>query len=101
MTKPFLTLAEAAEVLGKSQETVRLWAASGRIPAGKIERSWVFVTEDLIKHVRKTYRGKPWLSNESEETGISTSRTQPRRTGAYANRLRQLIENEPNSSMIN
>ncbi len=99
MTKPFLTLAEAAEVLGKSQETVRLWAASGRIPAGKIERSWVFVTEDLINHVRKTYReATPWQSKELEKSGTSTSRPQ---LAGYANRLKRLIAEEPNSSMIN
>lgn len=96
MTTPFLTLAEAAEVFGKSQETVRLWAASGRIPAGKIERSWVFVTEDLINHVRKTYREATCQSSESEKARPGTS-TSKRQLGDYANRLRQLTNEEPNS----
>jgi excisionase family DNA binding protein len=95
--KPFMTLTEAAEALGKSEETVRSWAASGKIPAGKIERCWVFVTEDLINHVRKTYKGQQWQSNESERPGTSTSRPQ---LGAYASRLKQLIESEPNNSTI-
>ena len=90
--KPFMTLAEAAELLDKSQETVRQWAAAGKIPAGKIERSWVFVTEDLIQHVRKTYERQQCQSNESEKPGTSISR---RRLEGYGIRLKQLIANEP------
>ncbi len=94
--KPFLTLAEASDMLGKSQETVRQWAAAGKIPAGKIDRSWVFVTEDLIEHVRKTYRGATCQSNASEKSGTSTSRHQ---LAGYGSRLKQLIAEGPNSSM--
>ena len=97
--KPFMTLAEAAEMLGKSQETVRQWAAAGKIPAGKIDRSWVIVTEDLINHVRKTYReATSCQSNESEKARPGTS-TSKRQLAGYASRLKQLTSEEHSSCM--
>ncbi len=96
--KPFMTLTEAADALGKSEETVRQWAAAGKIPARKIGRSWVIVTEDLIDHIRKGYEVQKCLLSESEKAvpGTSTSR---RRLAGYGNRLEQMISEEPSSSM--
>ena len=46
----------AAEMLKASPETIRELAATGRIPAVKIGRAWLFVIEDLIVWLREQSR---------------------------------------------
>jgi excisionase family DNA binding protein len=50
-----LDLKGAAVVLHLHPETVRELAQAGTIPAAKIGRAWVFVKEDLIEFIRRSY----------------------------------------------
>ncbi|HAU0967645.1 TPA: helix-turn-helix domain-containing protein [Legionella pneumophila] len=50
-----LNIQQAAEFLGAHKETVRRLAANKQIPGVKIGRSWVFLEQDLVMHIRKKY----------------------------------------------
>ena len=73
--KPTLTLQEAANLLGfKGVGRLRRKASEGQIPgAFKISNKWMFLTDELIQHVRtyndrkhsqteKTARNNQWQS---------------------------------------
>ncbi|MCX7116347.1 MAG: helix-turn-helix domain-containing protein [Legionellales bacterium] len=50
-----LNIMEAAQFLGAHKETVRRQAATGQLPAVKIGRSWIFIEQDLVMHIRNKY----------------------------------------------
>ena len=50
-----LDISQAADFLGAHKETVRRLAATGKIPGVKIGRSWVFIEQDLVIHIRNKY----------------------------------------------
>ncbi|QIN32722.1 helix-turn-helix domain-containing protein [Legionella longbeachae] len=50
-----LNIHQAAEFLGAHKETVRRLAANKQIPGVKIGRSWVFIEQDLVMHIRNKY----------------------------------------------
>lgn len=52
---PFITVDEAAELLGLNPETVRYLARNKRIPAGKLGRVWRFSRSDLESFLRDQY----------------------------------------------
>src|SRR3990167_3762018 len=47
----------AAQFLGTHKETLRRLAVSGQVPGVKIGRSWVFIEQDLVMHIRNKYSG--------------------------------------------
>jgi excisionase family DNA binding protein len=51
------TIDQAAKFLGAHKETVRRQAVSGQLPAVKIGRSWIFIEQDLVMHIRNKYSG--------------------------------------------
>ena len=50
-----LNLKQAAELLNIHRETLRQGAKAGEIPGAKIGKSWVFIKEDLLSHIRALY----------------------------------------------
>ncbi|MDP3559381.1 MAG: helix-turn-helix domain-containing protein [Legionellaceae bacterium] len=46
---------QAAEFLGAHKETVRRLVANGHLPGVKIGRSWLFIEQDLVIHIRNKY----------------------------------------------
>ena len=48
-------ITEAAEFLGAHKETVRRLVVIGKIPAAKVGRSWRFIEQDLVMHLRNKY----------------------------------------------
>ena len=46
---------QAAQFLGTHKETLRRLTVSGQIPGVKIGRSWVFIKQDLVMHIRNKY----------------------------------------------
>lgn len=51
----FLTVDQAAEMLGLNTETIRYLARNKRIPAGKLGRVWRFNKADMEEFLRKQY----------------------------------------------
>lgn len=84
--KPTLDSDEAARFLKIHIETLFRLARDGKIPAAKIGRSWVFVTADLIQHLRAKYRqqldkeGKPWGTSEKKVLPEEEFHRSPRTT---------------------
>ena len=66
-----MNITEAASFLGLHVETLRQRAAAGVIPGAKIGRSWRFVKQDLLDHLRKKYRGQSCCTSE-KTPGTST-----------------------------
>lgn len=64
-------LAEAAEFLRASEETVREKAAAGEIPGAKIGRAWVFIDADLAEYLRSQYGAK----REGKECRYTSAKT--------------------------
>lgn len=62
-----LTLAEATDFLGVSEETVRRWCEQGRLPALKKGRKWLVRLEDLNEFAGTYQR------NSGDGTGLSAS----------------------------
>lgn len=52
-----LSLVEAAKFLGIHKDTARNLAASHRLPGAKVGKSWRFLEDDLVAHVRSLYSG--------------------------------------------
>lgn len=51
-----LNLEEAAKLLRfESPECLRQKVKAGEIPGTKLGRSWIFIEEDLIEHIRRGY----------------------------------------------
>ena len=50
-----LDINQAAQFLGAHKETIRRMAAGGKLPGVKIGRSWVFLEQDLVMHIRNKY----------------------------------------------
>lgn len=50
-----LNIMEAAKFLGAHKETVRRQASIGQLSAVKIGRSWIFIEQDLVMHIRKKH----------------------------------------------
>ena len=85
-----LNLEQAAELLGAHKETVRRQAAIGQLPAVKIGRSWIFIEQDLVMHIRNKYssrdasqgdhyrRNKKWHSTKEMGSGGLISSTKER-----------------------
>ena len=59
-TKPVLLIAEAAEVLGVSQVTLRRWDASGRFPARRhpINGYRLYKRENVLMLLRQITAGR-------------------------------------------
>jgi excisionase family DNA binding protein len=53
MTKPTLNVTEAADILKVHAKTVEDLIRNGAIPAGKVGRSWVMMTEHVLAHAEK------------------------------------------------
>jgi excisionase family DNA binding protein len=49
---------QAAEFLGAHKETVRRMAVNKQIPGVKIGRSWLFIEQDLVMHIRNKYSSR-------------------------------------------
>lgn len=54
-----MSIEEASQYLGMSEETVRYLARSKRIPAGKIGRKWRLNKDDLDSFLREQYAETP------------------------------------------
>ncbi|MCX7116378.1 MAG: helix-turn-helix domain-containing protein [Legionellales bacterium] len=52
-----LDINQAAQFLGAHKETIRRLVAGGQLPGVKIGRSWVFLEQDLVMHIRNKYSG--------------------------------------------
>ena len=50
-----LDINQAAQFLGAHKETIRRMAATGKLPGVKVGRSWVFLEQDLVMHIRNKY----------------------------------------------
>ncbi|WP_347251567.1 helix-turn-helix domain-containing protein [Legionella sp.] len=82
-----LNLTEAARFLGAHKETIRRMAALGELPAVKIGRSWIFIEQDLVMHMRNKYSNRDasqgvdlrsldkWHSRKKMVSGGLTSHT--------------------------
>ena len=53
MTKPTLNVNEAADILHVHPKTVEDLIRDGALPAGKVGRSWVMMTKDVLAHAEK------------------------------------------------
>jgi len=49
-----LNVQEAADLLGVHIDTIKRWAASGRVPAYKAGRHWRFRRSELLEALRHT-----------------------------------------------
>ena len=73
--KPTLNAEEAARLLNIDISTLCERARAGKIPGAKEGRAWVFVTADLIQHIRTKYRQK--LDAEGNPWGVTKERAVP------------------------
>jgi excisionase family DNA binding protein len=53
MTKPTVNVTEAADILKVHAKTVEDLIRDGALPAGKVGRSWVMMTKDVLAHAEK------------------------------------------------
>jgi excisionase family DNA binding protein len=77
------SLQETAKLLHMHPETVRQLATSGRLPASKPGKRWVFLEDDILQYIRsrQTARatvtgGKLCRYDAAVTPGTSTSKTQ-------------------------
>lgn len=61
-----LTLEEAAELLKIHPVTLSVKAAAGEIPAAKIGKRWVFLSVDLVEHIRAKYKVRALQGDRKE-----------------------------------
>ena len=54
--KTWLSLANAAEYLNKSQITIRRWTKEGELPSYKLGREYSYTKEDLDEFIQKSRR---------------------------------------------
>lgn len=54
MTKPTVGVAEAASILKVHPKTVEDLIRDGDLSAGKVGRSWVMMTRDVVAYAEKT-----------------------------------------------
>lgn len=54
MSNPTVGVQEAAVLMKVHYKTVEDLIADGKLPAGKVGRSWVMLTRDVLAHVEKT-----------------------------------------------
>ncbi|MCB1719739.1 MAG: helix-turn-helix domain-containing protein [Candidatus Competibacteraceae bacterium] len=73
-----LTAKQAADFLHVHAETVKEWAAAGKIPGSKKTGRWLFVEADLVEYVRSGYPERwrvpqhtPGEYKCEENTGVS------------------------------
>jgi len=55
-------------------EVLRRWARSGRVPASKIGKRWLFIREDLLEFIRLKQQQPiktAWQSIDEEKSGGS------------------------------
>jgi len=50
-----MDLQEAARFLRMNPEALRQKAKAGKIPGAKIGKCWIFLTGDLVEHIRSQY----------------------------------------------
>ena len=88
---------QAAEFLGAHKETVRRMVVRGQLPGVKIGRSWRFIEQDLVMHMRNKYsssdasQGVHYRSNEkrrSKEKMVFGGLTSPTLENAYEKALK-------------
>ncbi|OGT33663.1 MAG: hypothetical protein A3C44_00670 [Gammaproteobacteria bacterium RIFCSPHIGHO2_02_FULL_39_13] len=73
-----LSLFEAANFLGIHKETARNLAAAGKLPGAKVGRSWRFLEQDLVTHLRSLYSNhasQGVVNHGSKTTWHSTKET--------------------------
>ena len=65
-------LKQAAQFLQMSPAALRVKAKSGKIPAAKLGKSWVFLEDDLVAYIRSFYAapGQAPLSGSSERKSL-------------------------------
>ncbi|RUR11602.1 helix-turn-helix domain-containing protein [Legionella sp. km772] len=70
-----LDINQAAQFFGAHRETIRRMAATGKLPGVKVGRSWVFLEQDLVMHIRNKYSScdaSQGVHNRSSKTWRST-----------------------------
>lgn len=84
MSSEVLNVKEAAKLLHVHEETARELARTGKVPAAKMGRAWIFVKQDLLDTIRSRYTlqddrcrvskkgDSRWLLNDTR-SGIRTS----------------------------
>lgn len=91
-----LTLYEAAEFLKIHWQTLRYKAKAGEVPAAKIGKRWVFLTEDLASYLRSHYStGRPRSQVQHVGDTLCCSSEKPRVSGGVS--LLPPMESEYNS----
>ena len=82
-----LGLASAAAFLHMSPNTLRKRAATGRVPAYKPGKSWVFLLDELVSHLKASRRCHSIAAPTLRTTGFGFSSTDAKSGSALAQRI--------------
>ena len=87
-TRPVtLGLLGAAAFLHMSPNTLRKRAAAGKVPAYKPGKSWVFLLDELVSHLKASRRCHSIAAPTLRTTGFGFSSTDARSGSALAQRI--------------
>lgn len=82
-----LGLLSAAAFLHMSPNTLRKRAAAGRVPAYKPGKSWVFLLDELVSHLKASRRCHSIAAPTLRTTGFAFSSTDAKSGSALAQRI--------------
>jgi len=82
-----LGLLSAAAFLHMSPNTLRKRAAAGRVPAYKPGKSWVFLLDELVSHLKASRPCHSIVAPTLRTTGLGFSSTDARCASALAQRI--------------
>src|ERR1039457_96990 len=82
-----LGLLSAAAFLHMSPNTLRKRAAAGRVPAYKPGKSWVFLLDELVSHLKASRPCHSIAAPTLRTTGFGFSSTDARSASALAQRI--------------
>ena len=74
---PTLDLKGAAELLRQHEHTIEAWARQRRIPAHRVGRRWLFVTNELIDWIKGQPGGASCRSTSAVASGGAPSEQRP------------------------
>lgn len=73
----------AASMLECSAKTLMRRARAGIVPGTKVGRKWVFVTVDLIEHIRQNYKRPCSIAAAAVRSGTSDSSSMDEKSSSH------------------
>ena len=99
MSSGYLTIEQAADLLGCAPDTMRSWARHGKVPALKLGKEWRFVAAQLTAYIenKAAENIRSCRSIDAPEARIGGSASQSA-AAAFANLPAPRIRRRPSST---